>query len=239
MINIAICDDNREITEGTEKLLLKYFIQRNLEYKTAKYEFGEDLLKNVEDFDLVFLDYDFGDKGEDGLTIAKKIRAKKLDVTIIFLTSYASIVFEAFEVSTFRFLVKPLEEEKLFAAMDDFYKSIEEEEILVIKRDGTNYFIRESQISYIEANGKNCIIHYINKENIIRCNETLAAVEARISKKHFFRCHKSFLVNMRYVDSFSHTDLTLLNEETIMISRHKFKPFSKAYANYIVQVAIV
>lgn len=238
MVNIAICDDNKEIRGGTEKLLLKYFIQRNLEYRTTKYESGEELLAEVEKYDLVFLDYEFGDKGENGLTIAKKIRAKKLDVTIIFLTSYSSIVFDAFEVSTFRFLVKPLVEEKLFAAMDDFYKTMEEDELLVIKKDGIKYFIRESQISYVEADGKNCIIHYINKGDIIKCNETLAAVEERISKKHFFRCHKSFLVNMRYVDSFSHTDLTLQNEEKIMISRHKYKPFSTAYANYIVQVAI-
>ena len=63
--------------------------------------------------------------------------------------------------------------------------------------------------------------------------ETLSSVEEKISSDVFFRCHKSFVVNMKYVDSFTHTDLVMQDDELLAISRHKYKQFSEAYANYM------
>ena len=91
---------------------------------------------------------------------------------------------------------------------------------------------------YVEADGKNCLIHIYNKKpKVVKCRDTLALVEERLSKNHFYRCHKSFLVNMRFIESFSRTDLRLQNDEIIMISRQKYRPFCNAYSKYISQYA--
>ena len=235
MTRIAICDDAEYIRKETDKLILEYFINRNLEYSVKQYECGEELENEIEKFDIVFLDYQFEDKGQDGLSIARAIRKNNKDVTIIFLTSYTSIVYDTFEVSTFRFLVKPLDKDKMFAALDDYFNLLEEEETLIVKIEGVNYYIKEKQISFVEGYGKKCIIHFINKDTPLECNETLIAIEERLPQNNFYRCHKSFLVNMRYVNSFSHTDLCLENDDMVNISRKKYKRFYEAYTDYLIR----
>ncbi|MCR5640083.1 MAG: LytTR family DNA-binding domain-containing protein [Lachnospiraceae bacterium] len=235
MINIAICDDSEFIRKSNEELLVKYSIQRDLDCSIKKYEKGEDLLKDVDQFQLIFLDYQFEEKGANGMVIAKEIRKRNMDVAIIFLSSYTNIVFETFEVAAFRFLIKPLDEEKLYAAMDDFVSRLQWDHAITVKSARSSRFIKENQISYIEASGKNCIIYFINGQETVECTETLSAVEERLSPKLFFRCHKSYLINLKYVESFDHTDLTLQNEEVLPISRQRYKPFSNAYAEFLVR----
>ncbi|MCR5641392.1 MAG: LytTR family DNA-binding domain-containing protein [Lachnospiraceae bacterium] len=235
MLRVAICDDSEFMRNETKKCLLKYGVQKNLDYTVKLFENGETMLQTVNDFDLVFLDYEFEDKGADGLTIAKAVRKENKDIMIIFLSSYPNVVFQSFEVGTFRFLVKPIEEDKFFQAMDDLLKQYETDEVLTVKLDGMNYFIQGKQISYIEGDGKNCIIHFIDKADTLEVHETLSAIEGRLSEKIFFRCHKSFLVNLCYVASYNHTDLFLENEEALMISRQKYKPFTEAYGCFLAE----
>jgi len=236
MIKIAICDDSEYIRKQNENLLVKYSIQKGFDFVISQFENGESLLEKIDDFDLVFLDYQFEDKGADGMEIAKAIRKKNKDITIVFLTSYTGVVFETFEVSAFRFLIKPLDEEKLFSTMDDYVKTLVENDTFMVKVSGVNHYIKEKYITYIEASGKNSIIHFINKSDTLECGETLLSIEARVSKKHFFRCHKSFLINMKYVESFSHNDIVLENNEIVAISRQKYKSFNNAYTDYLVKI---
>lgn len=235
MFKIAICDDSEYMRNETEKYLLKYSMQRDFDYTVRKFENGESMLKHGHDLNIIFLDYEFAGKGADGMTIAKEIRKINRDVVIIFLSSYPSIVFRSFEVGTFRFLVKPIEEEAFFRALDDLIREMERDDVLTVKIDGTNYFIQGKQITYIEGDGKNCIIHCIDKDETMESHETLSNVEQRLSKKNFFRCHKSFLVNLRYVSSYNHTDLILEDKGVIMISRQRYKPFVEAYSQYLME----
>lgn len=233
MMNIAICDDDKNLRDTVESYILQYLMKNDNDFKIKKYESGESLLKDIDDIDLVFLDYDFEDVGANGMVIARAIRQKKLDVTIIFLTSYTSIVYEAFEVAAFRFLVKPIDKNTLFTVLDAYFNMMNEDKVIVIKKDGTNNYIKYSQISYIEADGKNSIIHYVNKKDVLNCSENLAKIEKMISNNSFFRCHKSFLVHMKYVDSFSRMGLKLQNGEEIIISRPKYRAFCEAFGEYI------
>ena len=236
MIRIAICDDSEYMRKATAKILLEYSIQKDMEYNVKQFETGEELLQVIDDYDLVFLDYQFEDKGKDGMAIAREIRLKNKDLVIIFLTSYTSIVFDSFEIGAYRFLIKPIDERKFYAAMDDYIDSLNKEQTLIIKVDGVTHYIKESKIMYVEGNGKKCIIHIIDGTSEIVCNETLSAIEQRLSTKLFNRCHKSFIVNMRYVKAFNHTDLVLENDESIVISRSKFKDFYEAYTDYISKI---
>lgn len=235
MLRVAICDDSEYMRNTTKQCLLKYSMQKDLDYTVKLYENGESMLQHVGDYDLVFLDYEFEDKGADGLTIAKEIRKVNKDLMIIFLSSYPNIVFQSFEVGTFRFLVKPIEEEKFFQAMDDLLKQFETDDVLTVRIDGTSYFIQGKQIAYIEGSGKNCIVHCMDKEEPLEIHETLSAVEGRLSEKKFFRCHKSFLVNLAYVASYNHTDVNLENGEALMVSRQKYKSFVETYSRFLAE----
>lgn len=233
VIRIAICDDSAYIREETKKYILKYSFKNDFEYSLDEYESGEELLESDKIYDLIFMDYQFEKTKLDGISIAKELRRKKIEATIIFLSSYPAVVFQTFEVGTFRFLVKPIEEDKFNDAINSFLSTLEKEEILTVRADGMNHFIKENSISYVEGYGKYCIIHFMDNRKSLECHETLASVESRLPPLHFYRCHKSFLVNLKYVASYNRTDLILENGETVLISRNQYKEFTEAYSDYL------
>lgn len=233
VIRIAICDDSAYIREETRKYILKYSFKNDFEYSLDEYDSGEELLGSNRIYDLIFMDYQFEKTKLDGISIAKELRRQRIEATIIFLSSYPGVVFQTFEVGTFRFLVKPIEEDKFNDAINSFLNTMEKEQILTVRMNGMNHFIKENAISYVEGYGKYCIIHFVDKRERLECHETLASVESRLPFNHFYRCHKSFLVNLKYVASYNRTDLILENGESILISRNQYKEFTEAYADYL------
>lgn len=233
MINIAVCDDSVYMRKETKKCILNYSFSRELDYSLDEYDSGEKLLASDKTYDLVFMDYQFEGIGEDGITIAKKLRARGDDVTIIFLSSYPGMVFKSFEVRAFRFLVKPIVEDDFNDALDSFLQSMREEDVLKVRVDGMNCFIKANTISYVEGFGKYCIIHFIDKEEKIECHETLASVEERLSSKSFYRCYKSYVVNLKHVSSYNRVDIVLENGERLLMSRAKYKEFVEVYSDYL------
>lgn len=218
----------------TKKYILQYSFQREFEYSLDEYNTGEQLIASNISYDLIFMDYQFEGVGADGITIAKALREKGVDTTIIFLSSYPGVVFQSFEVGTFRFLIKPIEEDKFFDAIDSFVSNMEEkEEVLTIRVDGMTHFIKMNSIFYVEGYGKYCIIHLADKEEV-ECHETLAAVEERLNTKYFYRCYKSYVVNLKHVVSYNHTDVLLDNGDSILISRTKYKEFMDKYSDFMV-----
>ena len=233
MIKIAICDDSDYMREEIKKHITAYSFKREFSYTLDEFETGEKLLESNEEYDLVFMDYKFEGSGLDGISTAKQLRERQADITIIFLSSYPGAVFQSFEVGAFRFLLKPVDEEKFNAALEAFLLSTEEEKVLLVRVKGMNHFIKESKISYIEGIGKNCIINFLDKSKKFECHETLSSMEQRLKSKSFYRCYKSYIVNMKHVNAYNRTDVVLKNGDSILMSRNKYKEFTEKYSDYL------
>lgn len=234
MIRIAICDDSEYFCKIERDQLLKYFFDKDIEYSVDEYNTGEELINSNKNYDLIFLDYQFEDKGADGLTIAKKIRNTNSEVALIFLTSYPSVVFDTFEVDTFRFLVKPIDEKRFKKALDDFLLNYYTEKRINVRSEGKIYCIKENEIAYVEAVGRHSIIYFVDEgRKAIECNSSLGEMELKLLSRYFFRCHKSYLVGLRHIRSFGHSEIIMRDGEKIYISRSKYKTFIKAYAQFM------
>ena len=238
MVRIAVCDDSGFMRSEIKKRILEYSVKKDLDYSLDEYEVGERLVCSREKYDLIFMDYEFENKGTNGLNIAKKIREYDKNSTIVFASSYPSIVFDTFEVGTFRFLIKPIDNEKFNEVMDAFMKTLEEDSVLKIRMDGENYFFKESIISYVEGMGKNCILHFCDGREDMECHMTLGAIEGRLSSEKFYRCYKSFLINLAQVDSYNHDEVTMSTGDKLLISRLKYKEFNNIYTDYLVKAGV-
>ena len=238
MVKIAICDDSKFMRGEIKKRILEYSMKKDFDYTLNEYDAGEKLIGSGEKYDLIFMDYEFENNGENGLEIAKKIRVYDKNSTIVFATSYPSIVFDTFEVGTFRFLTKPIDDNKFFDVLDAFLKTMEEDSVLKIRLDGENHFFKESIISYVEGMGKNCILHFCDGREEMECHETLGAIEGRLSPQKFYRCYKSFLINLAQVDSYNHEEVTMSTGEKLLISRLKYKEFNNIYSDYLVKAGV-
>ena len=116
MINVAICDDDVATTGNLETMLQEIAKRNFVQTEMEVFWDGKKLIKAIENgtyFDIVFLDIEMGQ--EDGITVARRIRETDKSVLIVYVTSHESYIQESFEVRPFRFLVKPVGEERLEA----------------------------------------------------------------------------------------------------------------------------
>ena len=93
MIRIAVCDDSKFMCTEIKNKVLDYSVKRDFEYSLKEYDAGEKLIASGEKYDLIFMDYEFENKGANGIDIAKQIREYDKNSTIVFASSYPSIVF--------------------------------------------------------------------------------------------------------------------------------------------------
>ena len=111
-MKIIVCDDEKYICEDLEKRLREYY--QSLDVLILSVSSGEELLRTMErepeEAACIFLDIEM--KGMDGLETARRLRADYPDLPVLLLTSHTELAMEGYEVQAFRFLAKPLRQEK-------------------------------------------------------------------------------------------------------------------------------
>ena len=101
-MNIAVVDDEEAIREQIGGFIKK----RNPDFDISGFATGEGLLAAEKDFDMIFLDIQM--EGMGGIEAARSLRQSGVDAVVIFITGIREYVFEAFDVSAFHYLLKPI-----------------------------------------------------------------------------------------------------------------------------------
>ena len=228
-MRIAICDDKAVLHDDLKAHLDEYAQERGLLMVYYDYTDGEGLITSGIDHDLIFMDYQM--EGLDGLETARRLRKNGVKSAIIFLSSFPDIVFDTFEVNAYRFLVKPIDRDKLAAAMDAFLASTDESNYILIKTDEESRRINIDDIIYAEAADKYCCIRTPD-ENILYRN-TLAEFEKLLPADRFFRSHRTYLAGFKHIVSHTAADILFDNGERALISKLKYTAFKKAFTDYI------
>ena len=210
-------------------------LQKVLELKDTRYsitEFcsGEELILSPEVFDIYFLDIMMNKL--TGIDIAKKLRQHNQKAGIIFVTAFKDYVFEAFDINAFHYLLKPVSEDKLKKVVHSFINySDKNDDFIIAKTTNQSIKIYLNDIIYIEARLRKIIVH--TNDTVIEYYFKLSEMEQRLQGYNFFRCHKSYIVNLQYVHSYSNNFITLKNSEEIFLSKYKISEFSKAFMYYL------
>lgn len=206
-------------------MLDEYSTDHNIQIDYETFTDYNQVIGKIDLFDLFILDYNMSDDGEntsknktDGLTFARYIRSfRGSNKGIIFMTAYPDFVYEAFEVRTFRFLLKPIEKDKLFEALDVYiHQNIESSKIIVnIKK--VNHVINVSDIYYIEVFRKSATIYF--EGSSLQCHRTISSFEKELLPFGFCRIQRSFLVNTAKVKKFSNKSVLLNNGQELAVSQ--------------------
>lgn len=229
-MKIALCDDEKAIREDLKAMSVRFFNDKNTVCSIDTFDsFQKFYIKN-KDYDMVFLDYSIPGE-EDGIEFAKRLRAENKEILIIFLTSFPEHVFESFSLNTFRYLVKPINEKQLYEALNSFIEIYKTNKKILVTFGEKNYVLDSDDVMYIEANKKHTVVRTTG--NTFRSNKGISSYEAEIKNPHFFRTHRSYIVNMKYVSSFERKMITLTNGELIMISPKRYEEFEKNYFSYL------
>ena len=227
-MRIAICDDDKKLVDEIKAKILEYANPRRLDVVVERFFSGEALLASTITFDLVFLDYQM--KETNGLNTARVLRRRQNNCTIIFLTNYPHFVYEAFEVRTFRFWEKPFDDNKLFAALDDYFEMYGNDSALLLTFGRETRTINTADVVFLSAQGKRCFIH--TSTETLQCSKTMAGIKEMLPRGHFYKIHKSFVVNFNYIVRYSKDTVYFKNGEVAYISRNFLTAFKTAYKNY-------
>ena len=228
-MRIAICDDKDVLHDELKKHLEEYAKKRNILMVYYDYADGSELLASDVQFDVIFMDHQMEEL--DGLETAQRLRSCGVKSVIIFLSSFPDIVFDTFEVNAFRFLIKPIDMDKLTSGMDYYLASIDDSNYIVVKTDDSSVRINIDDIIYIEAADKYCYIR--TAEDNILCRNTLSDTEKLLPADRFFRSHRTYLVGLKHIVSHTSAEIVFDNNERALISKMKYTAFKKAFTDYI------
>ncbi len=230
-MKIAVCDDETALFEELYTLLNEYSKFKKEPVLTAYFKTGIELLQSAEKFDIIFMDYQMD--GMDGLETSKRLRLKNSNAAIIFLTAFPKIVFQSFEVNTFRFLLKPIKKDELFKSIDDYLDSVKTDDFLILNTNDGSWKVRLSEIIYVESKDKHTVIR--TADNHLECCRYMQEIEKLLPKDRFIRSHRSCIVSFLHIRNHDNKTIYFDNNERASISRRYLPDFKRAFQEYIVR----
>lgn len=215
---ISIVDDSSADTQYVSALAARWAESAAHTVNICSFPSAEAFLfqcEETQDFDILLLDIEMG--AMNGVDLAKKIRCRNDAVQIVFITGYPDFIAEGYEVAALHYLMKPVSYEKLHAVLDCAAANLgKTEKRLCVTYDRSTDLVPLSQILYVEAQKQYVLIHTPDKT--YRMKRSFAETVAELDE-FFFKCQRSFCVNLRHITRIMHNSVLLGNGEEIPISR--------------------
>ncbi len=235
MIKVVFCDDDLSVLSEINALLDQYCAECNQEIVCTAFHSPLELLSEIEKglrVDILFLDVIM--PGENGVSVAKEIRQYDNIVKIIFLTSSSEFAVESYAVGAYFYQIKPICKGDFFQLMDSVISECEKEQkcslILNCKSGITR--IELSKLEYCEVIGRTLLFHLENGK-ILKSSGSLDELCVKLAEyDNFLRPHRSFLINMEYIQNISYKAITMENLVKIPIPHGKCSEIKNKYLEY-------
>lgn len=231
MIKAAVCDDEPYMQDDIIAKLSEYMKSKEVSYQLDCFSNGSELLKSNKAYDLLFLDIQMTEP--NGLETAKLLRERKFCGLLIFITVLKECVFDSFEVEAFDYLLKPLEYDRFERTMDRALKTLEQkmEKRIIVKKGHTCKVLSQDEILYCEVLGRKIYLH-TKDGSIIDYYCRLEEFEQQADRR-FFRCHRSYLVNLDDVRGIKEGFVILSDGGKIPVSRLREQELTGALLSHM------
>lgn len=231
-MNIAVCDDDPHDLNSIAQLIEKIAREENIECTLARFDDGTALLEAIEagaSFHALWLDVMMPKMG--GIELAAALRARQDNTSIVFVSLNWEMALRGYEVAASRYLIKPLEEEKLREALLFCYRAglAKHELMLPTARGMRRLSIHE--IVYIETWGRG--VRVALKEGQEEVCMKISELTALLPSQQFVLCHRTLLVNLDYVRYLRYCELELKNGGTLPVSKYRQNAIRERLMNYL------
>ncbi len=232
-MQIAICDDNAAEATRLQGLVDS---QNNSGTDTCEvFTSPLELLARMAEqhrYDAILLDVLM--PGFNGMETAREIRTFDGAVKLIFVTSSPEFAVESYAVEAYYYLLKPVTEKSLFPVLSKLRSTLEGERTrCILVRDKTGVVrVSLDELEYIEVINKTVYYHLTSGSTLEGAGH-IKALEAQLAAhEEFFRPHRSYLVNMRYVKTFGTEQMVLRSGKCIPIPKAKAAGIKKIYFQF-------
>jgi DNA-binding LytR/AlgR family response regulator len=227
---IAVCEDNIE----EQNQLISIIEGSGFSTIITAFTKGEDLLDEYQTgkFDLILMDiFMSGISGIETITTIRKIDE---NVSVAFTTSSIDYALESYRLEALKYIEKPIREKAVVELLKMVKLKKENTPRLTIKISGKDVSVCFNQILYIEQKAHNIFIYFKGGEQL-QAVEKLENIANQFDEKNFFRCHKSYLVNLNYV-KYLDNDLgvfSMKEGQNVHICRGSMSKAKKVLAEYL------
>lgn len=230
-MKIAICDDDRNELLQIQTLLDLYAQERQMEFIVKEYYNSFELASAAanETFQIYLLDVLM--PVLNGIDLAREIRLTDKAADILFLTSSPEFAVESYMVKASNYLLKPVQKETLFQALDDiFIRQINEAGAsIIVKTTIGVHKIHLTSLVYVEALNRIVIYHLKTGEQITSAERFSSVCDSLMQHSEFLLPHRSYLVNMNYIRSITASDMLLQSGKSIPLAQRRVSEIKKLY----------
>lgn len=236
MIHIAICDDSKQERQILAALFKRYQELHATPLQIHIFQNGFSLLDAIDQgkrFDVTILDILM--PGENGIEIARNIRASGTDTEIIFLTSSPEYAVDSYEVKAQNYLLKPVTEEKFFASIDSILAELDEKDtasFIIYTTEKQYSRIRVSSLVYGEVTHRTITLHLADQTMISAVMTFTEFQDILKAYPDFIYPHRSYAVNMNYIQYVTKSDIILTDGQKIPLSRNNYTKISEQFLNF-------
>ena len=236
MIHIAICDDSKQERHILAALFKRYQELHATPLQIHIFQNGFSLLDAIDQgkrFDITILDILM--PGENGIEIARNIRASGTDTEIIFLTSSPEYAVDSYEVKAQNYLLKPVTEEKFFASIDSILAELDEKDtasFISYTTEKQYSRIRVSSLVYGEVTHRTITLHLADQTMISAVMTFTEFQDILKAYPDFIYPHRSYAVNMNYIQYVTKSDIILTDGQKIPLSRNNYTKISEQFLNF-------
>lgn len=234
-MRILLCDDDEKILQQMNQYLLEFFHLAKLCPPQIKvYTSGDELAASGDVGDIAILDVEM--PGLSGIHVGEKLKRLNPHIKIMILTSYMDYLDEAMKFHVFRYLSKPVDKSRLFRNMKEalYQIQLESRPIPIQAKDGV--IVRQADdVLLVEAQGRKVTVTAVD-----RIYETVTPMrdwDTLLKIPSFFQTHRSYIVNMRYVASFTKDTVRLVGpnslERIAYLTKRRYTEFKNTYLLYL------
>ena len=232
MYDIAICDDDVAFAAAFSAQLTRALDARGVSCSLKTFSDPAALRRAVENgsrFQLLFLDVLFSET-ERGIHLAESLRETGIDADIVFISSSPAFAVDSFDAAPLHYLLKPIQEDKLDAALSRFLDKNTPYQLRLDK--GRGYLqIPLAEVTFFEIFVREIVIHKTNgtKET---CVGTLKELEDRLPADTFVRPHRSYLVNLDHISEIVRYKIRVSSGETVPVSQKLYAYVQQAIIHH-------
>ncbi len=228
IIRIAVCDDEDIMRKQLTDMIVQILSEKEISYELEDFSSGIQLLEEIAKFQLVFLDIEMPQL--DGIEVGTWIRQKNPRCQIVIASGMEERFKETYKIKATRFVSKPYNceeiEEALQTYFDEYCLGMATLEVYCNRNE---YWIRQKDVQYISAYNSTVNVH--SNEKTYRKDISLNKVEELLEKRLFFRVHKAYIVNLKYVTDYNDKEV-LIGNVRLPLSRRQKKEFERAYMQF-------
>ena len=222
---IAICDDSQADRDYVASLVRRWASEGDHSAHIEAFSSAEGFLFHYaeeSDFDILLLDIEMG--GMDGVTMAKRLRQNNDTVQIIFITGYSDYIAEGYEVAALHYLMKPLDENKLFSVLNRAAEKLQKnEKVLHLELSGEMVRL-PVHIRWAEVSGNYVTIHALQDYTV---KMTLGQLEKELDER-FFRVGRSAIVNLTQISRVTKGSIMLTGGGSVPLPRGAYEAVNRA-----------